>query len=161
MEGGFSKITSTGRSPRSETPSIEKVWKIDRPKIYWNIPKDWGFPLIIREIIFPTWQFQRNPFRPAYWFQTIINGNTLKTGLPLIWEDKTCRHFKWRDREQVGIVDKWLFLNKGSGRSVNEANDENDPPGCPYSAKIAPTNLRCGLTFNLDDYGKKESTTQS
>ncbi len=41
----------------------------------------------------------------------------------------------------MGIVDKWLFPNKGSGRSVNEANDEHDPPGCPYSAKIAPTYL--------------------
>jgi hypothetical protein len=56
----------------------------------------------------------------------------------------------------VGIVDKWLFPNKGSGRSVNEANDEHDPPGCPYSAKIAPTKRDDRPTLLVDDLQERE-----
>jgi hypothetical protein len=57
----------------------------------------------------------------------------------------------------VGIVDKWPFPNKGSGRSVNEANDEHDPLGCPYSAKIAPTNIEDWSISRVDDFQLKES----
>jgi hypothetical protein len=59
----------------------------------------------------------------------------------------------------VGIVDKWLFPNKGSGRSVNEANDEHDPPGCPYSAKIAPTKSEDELSTSCQDFRLKSSIT--
>ena len=59
----------------------------------------------------------------------------------------------------MGIVDKWLFPNKGSGRSVNEANDEHDPPGCPYSAKITPTNVHFDFVQDTEDFGLKVSGT--
>jgi hypothetical protein len=57
-----------------------------------SCPKEWRFLLIIRRIILPTWQFQKNPFRPAYRLQTVTDKATPKN-----WRILDRGKFPWRN----------------------------------------------------------------
>ena len=121
------------------TPLVaQKIGSWSVQELLEHTPKTEGLLLIIRRVFsLPDHPKGTSPRLP-YWFQTIIDRSPPQKRMPLIWEGRIARHFKWWEGEQVGIVDKLLLQKEDSKRRVNKANHEGEQQGSPYPVNVAP-----------------------